>query len=205
MENQETLKAKIKNPKAYEGVDKRELLRESVCAIVFGTLALLLGTREMVFETVPLAFALLASSIRQTPFVFIGLAASAFDGGTLSAPKVIGACLLVSIRCISRLYLDKERKNRSQNCENGTKIPPIAELFSENIYLRIMSSALAVFFVGLWKIIAGGFRFYDLFGSIFYLLLTPLATYIFSKYFDVNEQKLRQGATFSITPSSENL
>ena len=205
MENQETLKAKINNSKTREVINKNELLRESLCAITFGILALLLGTREMIFESVPLAFALLASSVRQTPFVFIGLIASAFEGGTFSIPKTIGACLLVSIRCISRLYLDKGYQKRNKHVESGAKIPPIAELFSENIYLRIMSASLAVFFIGLWKIIAGGFRFYDLFGSIFYLLLTPIATWIFSKYFDINEQKLRQGKAFSTSPATEKL
>ena len=203
MENQEILKAKLKKAKSGRGISKNELLRESAGALSFGILALLLGTREMIFESVPLAFALLASGIRQTPFIFIGLIASAFGGGEPSVPRVIGACVLVSIRCISRLYLDKERKNHFSKVESEANISPIAELFSEHVYLRIMSSALAVFFVGLWKIIAGGFRFYDLFGSIFYLLLTPLATWIFSKYFDVNEQKIRQGRSFSISPSNE--
>ena len=125
MENQETLKAKINNSKTREVINKNELLRESLCAITFGILALLLGTREMIFESVPLAFALLASSVRQTPFVFIGLIASAFEGGTFSIPKTIGACLLVSIRCISRLYLDKGYQKRNKHVESGAKIPPI--------------------------------------------------------------------------------
>lgn len=76
-------------------------------------------------------------------------------------------------------------------------------LFSENTHLRVMGGAIGVFVVGVWRIVAGGFRFYDLFAAIFYLVLTPVATLLFSKYFTVSARKLREGASFSTTPTEE--
>ena len=207
MENQKTIKTEVKKAKskAIAKKDKREMWSDITRAIIFGSLGFLLGSREMVFETVPLAFALLSSSIRQTPFVLIGIILSAFDGTKFLIVRVVGACSIVAIRCVSRLYLDKEDFSTAENKHTEVGSPPstLALLFSENIYLRVMSSALGVFLVGIWKIIEGGFHFYDLFGAIFYLLLTPTATWLFSYYFDTNEQKIRQGSAFSILPQKE--
>lgn len=209
MENQRTLKTEVKKTKtkSISRRDKREVWLEITRAVVFSSLGFLLGRREMVFETVPLAFALLSSSIRQTPFVLIGIILSAFDGAKFLLLRVVGACTVVAMRCISRLYLDKEdfATADSKNPDVGAPPPALAQLFSESVYLRVMSASLGVFLVGIWKIISGGFHFYDLFGAIFYLILTPTATWLFSYYFDTNEQKLRQGNAFSILPGKERL
>ena len=201
MENQEILKTEIKKSKTRAKLEKKDLVIEVGRALAFGLFGLLLGTREMVFETVPLAYALLASSVRQTPFVFLGLIMSAFYGGDFSIARVIGACAVVSVRCVSRLYLDKNPLKSTAE----SNASPMALLFSEHTYLRVMSGALGVFLVGIWKIIEGGFRFYDLFGAIFYLLFTPTATWIFCTYFNVNELKIREKSSFSITPQKERM
>ncbi len=203
MENQEILKEETKTKKksTREKINKKDLAIEVGRAFVFFLLGLLLGTREMTFGSIPLAYALLSSSIRQTPFVFLGILTSAFDGGNFSVVKIVGACAVITVRIVARLYLDKGEKIH----KNISSISPIAQLFSEHIYLRVLSSALGVFFVGIWKIIEGGFRFYDLFGAIFYLLFTPTATWLFCHYFNINEQKIREQSAFSITPKSERL
>ncbi|MBR2380919.1 MAG: SpoIIE family protein phosphatase [Clostridia bacterium] len=205
MEKQEVLKEEIKVEKAgrKQKLSKRDLVIEFGRAFIFFVFGLLLGAREMIFESIPLAYALLSSSIRQTPFVFLGILTSAFDGGKLSLVKIVGACAVICVRIVARLYLDKDRENSFN--ENGSSAPPIAQLFSEHTYLRVLSSALGVFFVGIWKIIEGGFRFYDLFGAIFYLLFTPTATWLFCHYFNINERKIREQSAFEITPRLERL
>lgn len=201
MENREILKANVQKEKGFK-LNKRVLIRESLGALGFCVFGILLGTRQMLFETYPLVFALLAASSRQTPFVLIGIIASSFSGGKLLLMKIIGACSIVALRIITRLYLDKgDRKTTAVG--SGTDV--FAALFSENTYLRVMSGALGVFVIGVWRIIAGGFRFYDLFASIFYLVLTPLATWIFSWYFNIREQKKREKSAFSITVEEERL
>ena len=77
MENKEVKKtAEIKKEKVGEfgRASKRDILIESLRALAFCVLGVLLGTAQMPFETVPLGFALLAASTRQAPFVFLGLA-----------------------------------------------------------------------------------------------------------------------------------
>ncbi len=201
MENREILKAKIKKEGEVK-LNKRELIRDTLGAIGFCALGILFGTRQMLFETYPLAYALLAAGTRHTPFILIGIIASAFSGGNISLMKLVGAFVTVALRIITRLYLDRgERRKKS----GSFGIDVFASLFSESTYLRVMSGALGVFTVGVWRIIAGGFRFYDLFSSIFYLILTPLATLIFSWYFNTCEQKRTEGRAFSLTVSQERL
>lgn len=201
MENREILKANIKKERKIK-FNKRVIVAESLVALCFCIVAILLGTKEMLFETHPFAFGLLAASTRQAPFVLIGIMASAFAGGEVSLMKLIGACSIVALRIITRLYLDKSDKG---NPHNNFGLSVFGALFSEHTYLRVMSGALGVFIIGVWRIIEGGFRFYDLFASIFYLILTPLSTWIFSWYFNINEQKKKEKSAFSITIAEERL
>ena len=202
MENREFIKAGIQKEKEFK-VNKKELISESLCALCFGALAVLLGSKKMLFDTYPLAFALLAASTRQAPFVLIGLIASAFEGAQISLSKIIGACTIVAIRMIARLYLDKKDIKKDSSSFGAWSI--FATLFSEHTYLRIMSGALGVFLIGVWRIIEGGFRFYDLFASLFYLIFTPCATWLFSWYFNTNEQRKKEKRAFSINVAHERL
>ncbi len=201
MENREILKAKIQKEGNFK-LNKRELIRESLSAIIFCALAILLTNKKMLFETSPLAFALLSASTGHAPFVLIGIVASAFGTNGISLMTIVGACSIVAIRIITRLYLDKGE----QRIKRGTSgMAVFYGLFSEHTYLRIMSGALGVFIIGVWRIIEGGFRFYDLFASIFYLALTPVATWLFSWYFNLSERKKCEGRAFSLTVTEERL
>ena len=193
MENREFIKSGIQKEKEFK-VNKKELISESLCALCFGALAVLLGSKKMLFDTYPFAFALLAASTRQAPFILIGLIASAFEGAQISLSKIIGACTIVAIRMIARLYLDKKDMKKDTSSFGAWSI--FATLFSEHTYLRIMSGALGVFLIGVWRIIEGGFRFYDLFASLFYLIFTPCATWLFSWYFNINEQRKKEKRAF---------
>ena len=202
MNGQETVRIREKKDAlSSKKTDKKEVFIESVRAISFGVFALLLGSKQMLFETTPLSFALLATSSRQTPFVLLGIAASAIGGGKFSLMTLIGGCITVLARLFSRFFLDKAPVNH-----NGKGIiHQFSVIFSEHKYLRVMSGAIGVFFVGIWRIISGGFRFYDLFAAIFYLILTPFAAFLFSWYFDLCEQRARDKKAFSMPVSQEKL
>ena len=153
---------------------------------MFFLFSLLLSSKKMLFDTFPLAFALLSACTGQAPFGWIGIIAGSWSG-EISLIKISGACIVLALRIVSRLYIDK-----GEIIKTTSPSKVLYQLFSEHTYLRIMSGALGVFGVGVWRIIQGGFRFYDLFASIFYLVLTPVATWIFSWYFNLKEQKRRK-------------
>lgn len=166
--------------------------------LIFG---LLLGTKKLLFDTVPLGFALLGASGAEAPAVLLGIIASSFEGGTFSPSILIGACVLLLSRTLSSLFLDKSidiPKSEKRSVEGS-----LASIYCENVNLRIMSAAIGVFFCSVWRIIEGGFRFYDLFASFFYLILTPVAVLLFSPYFTLSAEKKKMGDSFSITPTRE--
>lgn len=158
------------------------------CA-VFLLLGFLLGGAKMLFDSYPLGFALLSVCGAEAPFVLLGVIASAFSDGSFSLPIVVGACFLMATRMTASIFLDKSRTNVSGEGELSSKQEKtgafaILELiFSENIYLKVMSASVGVFFLGVWRIIEGGFRFYDLFASVFYIVFTPICALLFNSCF----------------------
>ena len=53
-------------------------------------------------------------------------------------------------------------------------------LFGESLRLRLLTGAVCAFIVGLYRIISGGFQYYDLFAAIFSILLVPIATTVYT-------------------------
>lgn len=200
MDAQKTLDAKTKRARSKNALARRELVFELLRGAALFVLALLLGTAPMLFDCVPLAFSLLAAATRLAPFIWLGVALSSFSGASFSPAILLGACLTLALRLISRLFLDKRDKAFAKQ---GNFLNVLAVLFTEHPYLRMTSGAIGVFLVGIWRIVEGGFRFYDLFAAIFYLILTPIGAIIFSKSFDVGERKRIEGASFSMNAREE--
>ncbi|MCI8387855.1 MAG: SpoIIE family protein phosphatase [Clostridiales bacterium] len=66
-----------------------------------------------------------------------------------------------------------------------------ATMFGESILLRIASSCFAAFVFGLYRLISGGFLYYDLFGFVLGFFLCPLLTLAMSMVFNRDERLLR--------------
>ncbi len=201
VKNTEKIK-KSRTGTALRVSDKRELIIRSLRALAFCVLGVLFGSAEMLFETAPLGFALLAASARQAPFVFLGLVIGSLSGAKYPLVHIVGALIVVLVRMFSRFFLDIGARKLQREAK-GSIGALLADVFSEHIYLRMMSGAIGVFFVGVWYIIVGGFRFYDLFGAIFYLIATPVCALAFSAYFAVSEEKQKSKESFSLSVTQE--
>ena len=104
METQSTITKQTKQSKSSRGrasPDKKEILIASARALTFGAFSLLLGTKEMLFSTTPLTFALLAAATTDTPYVLLGTLLSSFYGGGFSPLKTVVAFLLVALRFLA--------------------------------------------------------------------------------------------------------
>lgn len=210
MENQRTIeieKQKNKKSKVRSAQkSKKSILLECISALLMGLFGLMLCSTKMVFGTHPLAFALLAASTRHAIFILLGVILGSFADG-FSPAIIVGACAVIALRTVASLFLDNARKKEGYRTASG-RLPlgdALASIFSEHIYLRVMSGALGVFIVGVWRIVEGGFRFYDLFASIFYLTLTPVAIWLFSHFFNIQEQQLALGQAFSMSVNEQRL
>ncbi len=167
-----------------------ERLLAMIAGVAFGLCAYFFGRCELLFATYPLGVALLCAANRHVPYILIGLCLSA--GATSIAPAVVISAYLALavIRIFTRLVIDVGAKK--ETCEASASPTELAErlkvryseLFFESIYLRMASSCLGAFCLSLYAVIAGGFRYYDLFGVFFGMVAAPVATFIFSSYFE---------------------
>ena len=57
-------------------------------------------------------------------------------------------------------------------------------MFSESVCLRMATSAVSMLVVSLYRIIGGGFRYYDLFAAVFSVLVAPAAVLVWSVWTD---------------------
>ncbi len=56
----------------------------------------------------------------------------------------------------------------------------LRSIFNERVRLRMCTGAVCIFIIALYRIIAGGFRYYDLFAALFVLAVTPAAVPVYS-------------------------
>lgn len=206
MEKQELKTARERRACGALGLSGRQFGAECIRAGAICVFGLLLSLREMLFSTYPLAFALLASSVRGTPFALLGVVIGSLVGSEIAPERILGAAICTIARIFSGRLLgggSGERKARARFADDPIRF--IVSFFSEHRYLRMMSGAIGAFATAIWQIIRGGFRFYDLFGAVFSLILVPSATWVFSWYFDSDERRRVLGTSFSETPSAARL
>lgn len=134
--------------------------------------AFLLG-RTAIVGARPFGFALLSAAPRDVPLIAVGLLLSALTVGGSDGIMLASVCLFtVALRLAVRALIDPPR-------DGGIS----ASAFGENVYLRMASASVSAFAAGLWRLIAGGFYFYDLRGAIISMLLAPAAAGIFEPVF----------------------
>ncbi len=59
-------------------------------------------------------------------------------------------------------------------------VAPIREIFTESVCLRMATAAVCSFIVSFWRIISGGFQYYDWFAAVFVILTAPIAVTVYS-------------------------
>ena len=177
-ENTEAISsAEHSKEKKKRGIHTAKLLSAllwGVCYMLFGYL---LGTCALPFGCYPLGIALLCASERRVPYLLVGLCVSAL---TLPTPAVrivayVGAAFL---RVIVRMTVDKPWA-RGKLSRERTLGEIVSVLFSEQIGLRMTTSCVAVFLIGMYRLIDGGFLYYDLYATLLSLLVAPIAVLLF--------------------------
>lgn len=159
--------------------------------------AYLIGCCRLAFATYPLGVALLCAAPRRVLYIFAGLVCSALaatpQGGVLTGVYVIALVL----RIICCLFIDNARiKSYEKTVEDKTpadKLNAIVKgLFGENLYLRMTVAAVGAFVLGLCRVVSGGYHYYDLFGTVFCILLSPAATLLFSWFWSQGKRAAAQ-------------
>lgn len=152
--------------------------REGAVGFALGLCAYLLGSCSLLFETFPLGLALLCASPKKIVWILSGLAVAALGMNPPSYIYFFAYLTAVTVRILSRLLIDTPQH------ESKTIRQKAHAAFSESIYLRMATSAACAFIVGIYSIISQDFEYYQLFGVIFSIICTPLATFVYAGCFE---------------------
>ena len=185
-----------------------ELLRQALVEALWVGCAFLLGHIQMLFGTYPLGLALLCASSAHTVAIFIGVLLSSVMVGVTPVIYICAYAIAAVVRIVSavlldpgdtrgrlsaslrrRMGLDGEdggqavEESQSASASGGRLIVlrhMISGLFSEHVRLRMTTGAVCALIIALYRVIVGGFQYYDLFASIFVVLVTPAAVMAYS-------------------------
>ncbi len=165
-----TSKGHTKNPTA--------VFREILFCAVTTLCGYLLGRCALPFGIYPLGIALLCAAEHRVLYIFAGLCLSAI-GLPLPALRIGSYVAALVLRAVVRVTVDKPWENGGLPREH-TLGEIAAALFSEQLGLRMTTACVAAFFVGVYRLIEGGFLYYDLYGALLAMIVAPVATLLFA-------------------------
>ena len=152
---------------------QNERLIESVCVqLLFLALGALVGSAELIFSVHPFGVALAVATTALFPAVSVG--AALFYIFTREYVTLVAIALTAAARVVLNFYPT-----------NGVKK---TRIFTERISYRVLIATVALFSTGLYRIIRGGFRFFDLFALLLGVLAAGLATLLFSGIFEKKDR-----------------
>ncbi len=158
-----------------------------------GVMSFFFGRAEIAFSVIPFGSALLCASEKYVPFIYIGLLTSSLFSVGLAIPVFLMYSMGILLRfIISYGLLEKQR----------------SPLFGEAIGYRALTSIVMMFMMGVYRCIAGGFLWYDLFATILGMTITPLITVLycgvfaekhrFTSYHDIGMAALMASCIYSL-------
>ena len=158
-------------------------LKQALLGLLYALYGYALGGADLPFGAKPFGVALLCGSDRRVLYVYAGLCVSAWQSQERIVLLGVYTGALV-IRLLARFVLDspwEPRENEAMREKSVRDIYPV--LFTEHVGLRMASAALAAFAIGLTRLISGGFRYYDLYGTILSVLAAPVLVLLLSGFF----------------------
>lgn len=180
-------------------------LQRLLCEILWGCAGWIFGQAGLLFDTYPLGLALLCASSGHTPAVLIGLIVTAIvnmENAALYACVYLAAAILRII--VAAVFdapdarfemphtLQKKLQERiekeaplsdaekSKKAKKAARAAFLGRIFGESILLRMSSAALGALVIALYRVISGGFRYYDWFAAVFTILMATVATAVFA-------------------------
>ncbi|MBR5616167.1 MAG: hypothetical protein IKW66_05040, partial [Clostridia bacterium] len=185
-------------------------LQGSVRGILLAGAAYVLSRAPLLFSVNPLPLALLCATDGQVGGILVGILLGLWQSGEKTAWWYVGGAIaILLLRVVARLFFTPSRAGdrftpqqlrqlyfthrlaqlkrlcyqgggttSEQDAPRPCTAPP--PLFDEPVALRVIVSLIGGVLVCFGSCAAGGFAFYDLYGAVFYLLLTPAATALFA-------------------------
>jgi len=160
----------------------------------------ILGSFGGLFSSYPFGLAFLCATNKYVPYCYAGLVVSALaNKGQALALTVVYTFSVILRYALGRLAEEGIKGEREKYSRKASvrfikvinKYRTGGDAFDESILIRCAVACFGAFIFGLYKLISGGFLYYDLFGLISGFLLTPLITLAVSAMFCDSEQMLK--------------
>lgn len=179
--------------------DKEEAKRRAAAFlknVLWGTLyaicAYFLGGAALPYGAMPLGVAFLSASDRRVFYIYAGLLLSAAGRQDRLLFFGVYTALLV-IRLLVRFVIDPPWRGEERRLSGEKTVAEVYPyLFSEHIGLRMASSAVGAFAIGVYRLIEGGLTYYDMYGTVLSTLSAPLAVLLVGGFFSATANKYRR-------------
>lgn len=178
--------------------ESADLSKIDVLHIVKGigtaALSFALGASGAVFSSYPFGIGFLAATDKFLPYSYLGLIGSSLVCRGYSFASAVIYTVIVMLRyALGRLQVEvpTRAKNAGLRARFGAMLRSsnVKNVFGEPIIIRVAVAAFAALIFGLYRLIAGGFLYYDLFGLLSGFLISPLLTLVLSPMF-VHDERL---------------
>ena len=147
--------------------------------LLFALWGYLLGGCALPFGAVPFGAALLCAARRRVPYIYAGLCVASL-GMAHPLMRVVSYSVALGLRLTVSLFIDRQGKRDKRQGFFET----FENMFSEKLNLRMATSCVAVFVMGAYLLIEGGFLYYDLYGALLSLIVAPAACALFAGVFE---------------------
>lgn len=152
--------------------EPKELLLELFTLLI----AFAITPIKFLFDIYPFGLALCASSKRRSPFALAGSALSFVIFVDNSVPYVIALLALVGMRLVGSVWLH-DNGEREVSLGQASRPSFVSLLFTEKVSVRVALCALCAFGLGIYRFIASGYSYYELFVLIFFCVFSSVLCY----------------------------
>ena len=166
--------------------EKKQIAKRGAYICMFFALGFFFSFAKLPFGVYPFAIALIGGASSHVIISALGMICG-ITLFKLPMAHFLALAILILVRVLGRVLLDKPEYSIKSDPHGFIRY----DLFSENIYLRLSAVSVSIFSVGLWNIIANNFRYYDLWGALIGMIIAPAFAYIFSLFFDSENQSAK--------------
>lgn len=143
-----------------EAVDAR--LNYAAKGLGIGVLAYFFARAALPFNVYPFACVLICAASKYLPFIYIASLIGAISGVGDSLIMFLTYSAALMLR-ITVFYTAKHKK----------------KIFSESVFLRMIICSVSMLFVGAYRIVSGGFLWFDIIGCVLGVLVAPMFVFLF--------------------------
>ncbi len=168
--NKEFKKSRVNFPTI--STDTREILLDIATLL----LAFALSGVKFFFSTYPFGLAFCSACKKRTPFAVAGAVISSLlfiDG---FVPYLVALLSIVAIRLVGSVWLSDNGKKEIELGE-GSRPAFLNSLFTERTSVRVAICALCTLGLGVYRVVSGGFTYYDIFVVVFSIVFVSILCY----------------------------